>query len=144
MEPSAIDRDQRIDHSLAVAMIIALATQFLLGMISVIYVAFPAPADSSVRWDFTWAHAVSVSHITVGSILIVLGLVMLVRAYRRGTTASRLSTLVGSVSVVVAAVSGMLFVSQNQPIFSLTMALGFLCAMVAYVLHLGVVALPRR
>lgn len=109
-----------------------LAVQFTFGMINNLFVRFPG----TIRPDLLWAYARSqlsvVSHIVVGTLLLVSAVIFLIRVsgkpYRRWLG----SAVVGLIAIVIAIYGGVTFVTTQVDTYSLVIALGFIIAVLAY------------
>ena len=109
-----------------------LAVQFTLGMINNLFVRFP----DTTRPDLLWAYARSqlpvISHIVVGTLLLVGALILLIRASGMPHRRWLGSAVVGLIAIIIAIYGGVTFVTTQVDMYSLVMALGFIIAVLGY------------
>ena len=109
-----------------------LALQYVLGMVTNLYVQFPQTDQISQLWDAARSQFASAAHILLGVLLLVGAILFVIRAAMNREGRWIVSSAVGLVGIVVAAFGGVTFVNSQGAIFSLIMSLGFLGALVAY------------
>lgn len=113
-------------------MIIGLAVQYILGTIINLYTTFPQSGGPQVMWKFAKSQPVVFAHIIWGTLLFLGAVVFLVRAVRQKNLRWKVVTTIGFIAVLVSWISGERFVSTQNNIFSLIMAIGFMVAVVSY------------
>ncbi len=117
----------------AIGLIFGLAVQYALGMYVDLFVEFPEGADKGQLWQFAWSQIPLAAHIILG-ILIVLGAIALcVRAARSRNKTWIWASAVGLVAVLFAWGSGASFIPSQTDLYSYSMALSFIVAIMAYV-----------
>lgn len=109
-----------------------LCIQFLLGIWANFQVSFPDTTDIAKLWQFAVHSPVIMAHMIFGTLLVLGGLVLVVRAYHTPGRVWKTGSGIGFGSVLLAWLSGEQFVSSQQNVYSLAMALFFLVAIVAY------------
>ena len=115
------------------ALLVLLVPQFVLGMVINLDIPFPGTLHGVHAWQWALAQSVIALHIALGTLLVLLtvGAVGLGIAMRR--LAPLLSSVLGCVLLLLTWVSGYLFLTEGQQnVRSLTMALGFLGALITY------------
>jgi heme A synthase len=105
-----------------------LALQYILGMITNLYVEFPAGKSNSQEWHFASSQFVVMSHIILGMLLLVASVALWVKAYKSDDKNWKIASGITFGSVVLAAVSGSEFVSLQQEIYSFAMSAFFVLA----------------
>ncbi len=117
-------------HSLG--MIIMLAVQYILGIITNLYVQFPDTTNPGQLWEFAWTHFSEAAHIIFGLLLFISAVVLFVRAlqYRRATWV--IASSVGLISILAAIIGGVSFIPSQNDAYLLFMAISFIVAVVAY------------
>ncbi len=109
-----------------------LAVQFVLGMITNLFVQFPATNQEAQQWEFARTQLPLMMHIALGMLLLLSGIIFLVRAIRARSRIWIISSATGLLGIVTAIISGSMFINtQNDP-YSLSMALAFILTFLAY------------
>ena len=109
----------------------ALVVQFLLGMYINMYVEFPKSGPAAA-WAFARGSLVVMTHIILGTLLLLGGIGLLVRAIR---AKNRHWTIVASIAVFGLLMSwsgGERFITTQNDIASYFMAVGFLTTLLAF------------
>ena len=119
-------------RSFGIGMLGLLALQYVLGMVTNLYVQFPQTDQISQLWDAARSQFASAAHILLGVLLLVGAILFVIRAAMNREGRWIVSSAVGLAGIVVAAFGGVTFVNSQGVIFSLIMSLGFLGALVAY------------
>jgi hypothetical protein len=104
---------------------IALVIQFLLGMYINMYIEFPKTGPLAA-WTFAKHSVVVMSHIVLGTLLLIGGIALLVRSIR---TRNRHWTIVAAIAVFGMLMSwsgGERYITTQNDIASFFMAMGFL------------------
>ncbi len=109
-----------------------LSLQFILGAISNLYVKFPDTADQATLWHTANTNWMTLSHMIVGTVIVVLGLVILVKGIKLKQRMFSPLAIIALVAILVSAVGGEEFVRTQKDAFSLVMAFGFIVAMGLY------------
>ncbi len=115
-----------------IGMIIGLVVQYLLGMANNLFVTFPHTTDTVKLWIYAWTHVTEALHIILGIIFLVGAPVVLMRAIRAQHRIWVTASAVGLAGIIIAFVSGVLFVITQADPYSLVMSYGFLLSFVAY------------
>jgi hypothetical protein len=135
-------------RTLTIFMLVLLIIEFILGEITNLFVQIPSThpgtASSSspglvsgLGWSLTPSGLLALQvHGALGLLLILLSLVLIGLAIARRSRAWVITSLIGSVGLILAALSGVGFVNTGEATSSLVMALGFLLALIAYALGL--------
>jgi len=108
-----------------------LVVQYVLGMISNLEVQFPG----GNAWGWVWSHSLIIQlHIYIGTLLLVVALVALVLSSVARNIVGSIAAAAGLALIILAWLSGAAFLASQQNTLSLWMALGFMGALVAYIL----------
>jgi hypothetical protein len=131
-------------RTLTIATLVLLILEFILGEITNLFVQIPSthPGTASsgspgllpgLGWSLTQSSLPFLQvHGALGLLLVLLSLVLIGLAIARRSWAWVISSLVGSVGLILAALGGVGFVNSGEATSSLVMALGFLLALIAY------------
>jgi len=109
---------------------IALVIQFLLGMYVNLYVTFPTtgPADA---WKFVWTVWPVAAHLILGSLLLLGGISLLVRAIARKNRHWITFGAIAVFGLLLAYLGGERYVTTLNDIASYVMSVGFLTTFLA-------------
>lgn len=140
----------RVFRGTLVVVCLLLVVQYLLGMLVNLTVPFPAnlPRGNAWRWAFT-ATALVPLHVLVGTLILLASLLALGLSLVARSAPAVVAAIIGVAMIVLAYISGVSFLSSGQQnASSLLMALGFLGALLAYLIGWGMTqparsALPR-
>jgi hypothetical protein len=116
-----------------VGMVFGLAIQFLLGVFILVYTAFPESGGARVMWEYAKTQPLVLTHIILGTLLFLGAVSFAVRAYKAKGAVWIRSTLVGLIAIFGAWISGEEFVSSQQDVYSVSMSVSFILAMLSYV-----------
>lgn len=119
-------------YNMLAAMLGLLSLEFLLGMISNLYVTFPDTTDQQALIDASWKHWATASHIILGVLIVLLSLMILVLGVRSKVRTISAMSVVGFLAILAAATGGDRFVRTQHDAWSLMMAIGFIVAMGVY------------
>ena len=112
-----------------------LVVQYVLGMISNLEVQFPGNLPGGNAWGWVWSHSLIIQlHIYIGTLLLVAALVALVLSSVARNIVGSIAAAAGLALIILAWLSGAAFLASQQNTLSLWMALGFMGALVAYIL----------
>jgi O-antigen/teichoic acid export membrane protein len=109
-----------------------LVVQYVIGMLTNLFVAFPEGNTDWQQWDFLKTQGVAMLHIALGMVLLLGAIWFFVRAIRSKNRSWKLSAGAGLASIILAIISGSEFVSLQKEAYSLAMAVFFIGAVVAY------------
>lgn len=113
-------------------MVYLLVIQFVLGMAVNLFVTI-SPSQNGFWWPVVQGPAaILIVHLLLGVLLVINSIVVLVHAFRMSDLAPRLIAGIGAAAVLAAAISGRVFLGNNQNVASFSMAIGFAVAVVAY------------
>jgi hypothetical protein len=113
-------------------MIFALAVQYILGMITNLFVQFPDTTVEGQLWGFAWTQVSEAAHIILGLLLFVGGLVLLIRSISSKNRTWTVAASTGLAGILVAIYGGVMFIpTQNDP-YSLVMSIAFIVSLLAY------------
>jgi hypothetical protein len=113
-------------------LIAALVVQYALGMYTNLFVPFPDGTSGGAAWTFAWSQWPLAAHIALGLGLLLGGSVLAVRSFRRSSRSWRAASLVGLISLVLAVLSGVFFIPAQTDLYSYSMSLLFVIAVLAY------------
>jgi hypothetical protein len=125
-------------HVLAFWMVVILVLLFISGMIINLFVTFPEIPEITLQSNQYFPlfneYPVLLAHFLLGIILIISASIALVMPYKAKNTRIIRISLVGFLSVIVALVSGFVFMQYtfSNSMYSFTMSLGSFFALVAY------------
>ena len=139
-EPAPLRAFRRIN----LALLALLVPQFVLGMITNVYLPFPGKLNPGKAWDFALSQPVITAHIALGSFIVILSAVAIViGAISRRPLAVVISVL-GFILVLLAWYSGEEFLGDGQSnLPSISMAFAFLAALIVYAVGYYVTGLQR-
>jgi hypothetical protein len=104
---------------------VALVIQFLLGMYVNLYVHFPTTGPAEA-WKFAWTVWPVGAHIILGTLLLLGGISLLVRAIRRKDTHWIMFSAIAVFGLLLAYLGGERYITTLNDIASFVMAIGFL------------------
>jgi len=120
----------------AVVLIVALILQYAVGMYVNLFVPFPEGQTEDQLWEFAWSQPALALHI-IFAFLILFGAIMLcIRAARAREKKWIVASGVGLLAIFAAGGSGASFIPSQNDLYSYSMALAFLIALLAYGLGL--------
>ncbi len=128
----SVESKQDILTRSGIGMIIGLTVQYLLGMANNLFVKFPQTTDTGKLWIYAWTHVTEALHIILGILFLVGAPVVLLRAIRAQHRTWVTASAIGLAGIVIAFVTGVLFVMTQADPFSLVMSYGFVLSFVAY------------
>lgn len=111
---------------------IGLGVQYVLGMATNLYAAFPTSGDARVMWEYAKTQPLVMAHIIIGTLLLVGAIALCVQGYKSKNRTWQISSFLGLIAIGFSWLSGERFVSTQQDVFSLSMAVGFIAAILAY------------
>jgi hypothetical protein len=109
---------------------VALVIQFLLGMYINLYVKFPTSGPAEA-WKFAWTVWPVGVHIILGSLLLLGGISLLVRAIRRKDQHWIVFSAIAVLGLILAYLGGERYITTLNDIASLVMSIGFLTTFLA-------------
>ncbi len=109
-----------------------LAIQYILGMITNLFVHFPDSRASSQLWAFVGGQGLVIAHIVVGTGLLVGAVAFVLRSFRSGLRGWITSSVIGLAAVLLAWLGGAMFTSTQADGYSLLMALATIAAFLTY------------
>jgi hypothetical protein len=109
-----------------------LVGEYLLGMLTNLFVAFPQGSADWQQWEFARTQLLVISHIVLGLLLLAGAIVLYIRAFRAKDRTWEIASGVGLGSIFLAIVSGSAFISTQLDYYSLLMSLLFIVAVAAY------------
>jgi len=112
--------------------IVLLAVQFVLGMVTNLYFAFPDTNRPDLNWAAARSAVPTFAHIILGILLLADAIVFVVRTIRQHNRAWIFGSWAGLISIIIAIYGGVTFTTTQIDAYSLVMALGFIVTFVAY------------
>ena len=109
-----------------------LVIQFVLGMVTNLYVTFPDTNRPDLNWAAARSAVPTFAHIILGILLLVDAIIFVVRTTRQHNRAWILGSWAGLISIIIAIYGGVTFTTTQIDAYSLMMALGFIVAFAAY------------
>jgi hypothetical protein len=126
----------RYNHLLRIhglTLILGLIVQYILGMITNLFVTFPDTTIEGKLWEYAWSQISEASHIILGLLLFIGALVLLIRALRYKNRTWTIAASTGLGGILLAIYGGVRFIpTQNDP-YSLVMSIAFIVALLALV-----------
>jgi hypothetical protein len=122
----------RISRNIGITIIGLLGVEYVLGMINNLYVQFPETGTEAQMWEFAWKQFSEASHIVLGIMILLVGLI-LIRVIRNGNRSKVIVSGIGFIGIFVAGFSGARFIPTQQDLYSLSMSIAFLVALLSYV-----------
>jgi heme A synthase len=116
----------------AIYMVGLLAVQFVLGMVTNLYVQFPDTNRPDELWATARSQLPTFAHIILGILLLVSAIIFVIRTARQNSRAWVISSWAGLISIIVAIYGGVTFTTTQADAYSMVMALGFIASVVAY------------
>lgn len=152
-QSDAVSRTRRSTQprSLTFLMLLLLAGQLLLGMWTNLFVGVPASHPGANAGEYFggvvqgvfWAVTQSglpmlVAHAALGLLLVLVSLYTIVVAFRGGERIWKIVMPIGAFGILGAGFNGASFINYGHDVSSLLMTLGFLVALLAYIIGLYV------
>lgn len=114
-----------------------LLMQYALGMYANLFVTFPEPdkpgqVDHGQMWGFAWSQPVLAAHITIAFILLGTAIWLYIRVLRAKERRLLLPSGLGLAAICAAWLSGATFVPYQIDLYSYSMSLFFLLALLSY------------
>ncbi len=143
-------RSTSLFRGLIMAILILLAAQFLVGMLVNLFVTVPAvhPGASAsnyfigvvqgVIWALGNATLYLLLHVIFGLLLFLASIVLLVVSIAARRRAWIITSILGLLGIMAAGFNGASFMNYGQNLSSLLMSLGFLLAVIPYVIGLTI------
>lgn len=117
------------NHSLG--LIGALIVQYVLGMLTNLFVAFPDSNSPIAHWEFARGQWLIMSHIIVGTLIVIGTVALYVRAVKLKDKTWKIAGGITLGSVILAWLSGEEFITSQTDVHSFSMALFFLIALLS-------------
>ncbi|HEV3245378.1 MAG TPA: hypothetical protein VG102_03395 [Candidatus Paceibacterota bacterium] len=127
--------DQNRSRSLrinGVFLVAALVLEYLLGMYVNLFVSFPENAVDGQLWGFAWSQAPLAAHIILAILILLGAIVLLVRSILRKDKRWGIASSIGLAAVLLAGLSGAAFIPTQTDLYSYSMSLMFLLAVLSY------------
>jgi hypothetical protein len=116
----------------AIGMVAGLTAQYILGMLSNLFVKFPESAHDGQLWEFAWSQISVAAHIIIGIVLLLGSITLMVRSLLLRNHTWSMISIIGFLAIVLAGVSGSMFITSQSDIYSFSMSVGFIVAFAAY------------
>lgn len=113
-------------------MIVLLVIQYILGMITNLFVQFPQSDQRGVLWEFAWSQFSEASHIILGMLMFVSAVIFVMRAMRHRNRIWTAASWAGLIAILTAIYGGVTFIPSQADRYSLIMAFAFIAAFLAY------------
>lgn len=147
-------RSASLFRSLIIAILILLAAQFLVGMLVNLFVTVPAVHPGvgasnyfvgvvqGVIWALGNATLYLLLHVIFGLLLFLASIVLLIVSIAARRRAWIITSILGLLGIMAAGFNGASFMNYGQNLSSLLMSLGFLLAVIPYVI--GLTIMPTK
>lgn len=109
-----------------------LILQFLFGMFTALFVSFPEGVSEKQVWKFAGQQIPIVIHMLLGLLILLGAIALVVRVIMMKDKNWIWTSVIGLVGVLVADITGILFVAQQNDMYSYAMAVAFIVSLVAY------------
>jgi len=129
---SEISKTQNGLRTNAIVMIALLVIQYALGMIANMFVQFPDTTEPGQLWEFARTQFPTLAHILIGTLLVLVAVIFIIRAVRAHNGTWIASSVFGLIGILGAYWGGVTFVSTQVDAYSMVMALAFIIAFLAY------------
>ncbi len=113
-------------------MAIGLMVQFILGILSNLYVSFPQKAKEQALWEFAWKQIPLALHIILGILLLIGSIVFVIRSLTAKNSRWIMVSIIGALSILISGFAGAQFVSTQNDLYSFIMSIGFITALFSY------------
>lgn len=108
-----------------------LVVQYLLGMYTNMFVAFPENKHEGQLWQFAWHQPSLVLHILVGFSLLFGAISLVVRSIKQKNKSWIYASSIGTIAILSGISVGALFIPTQIDIYSFLMAISFIIAFIA-------------
>ena len=115
-----------------IGMVIVLAIEYLLGMTSNLFVQFPNSKSEGAMWAYAFKSIPTALHIIVGILLVGGSIMLLIRSIQRKNKLWIRISIIGLITLIMAAMSGSRFIPTQQASYSYIMSIAFIAAFLAY------------
>lgn len=109
-----------------------LTIQYILGMITNLFVKFPENKHEGAAWKFAWSQLPLSLHIIIGLMLFFGALTLLIRAIIVKDKIWIISSSIAFIAILIAIIGGTIFVTKQTDLYSFLMAVSFIVALLAY------------
>ncbi|SRR5258708_34827383 len=116
-----------------IILIFVLVIEYLLGMMTNLFVHFPDSASETQLWEFSKRQLPVILHILVGLSLLIGSLTLALRSFRQKDNSIKIATIIGLVSIFLAGFAGSRFVSTQNGNYSFVMSFTFATALLSYI-----------
>lgn len=129
-----------------IAMLILLVVEFILGILTNLYVSMPIALRNGSAWKFAMTESPMLTlHIVVGTLLVILSITILIGAISAQKSVQIGFAVVGFILICLTWMSGSTFLTNGQsPLSSFLMSLGFMFAMTTYGIELYRLSAERQ
>lgn len=127
----ATDKLQSLNTQ-GIGMILGLFIQYLLGIATNLFVQFPQNGTDKTMWEFAWRQLPLALHIIIGILLFIGAIVLVIRCVKAKNHQWIIVSSVGMVAILFAGVSGAIFIPHQTAMYSFSMAVSFIVALLAY------------
>jgi hypothetical protein len=114
-----------------IILIIILTLEYILGMITNLFVIFPENKNVEQMWAFAKLQLPIILHVLVGYSLLIAALVLLIRAIRMKNKRWIIASVISNISILVAIITGVLSVPSQVGTYSFIMAISFIIALLS-------------
>jgi hypothetical protein len=123
----------RAFRAVVLTLLALLIPQFVLGMITNLYLPFPGKLNAGKAWGFALSQPVIYAHIALGSLIVILAVIAIVVGIVSRRRLAVVTSMLGLLLVSLAWFSGEEFLVQGQSnLPSVSMAFSFLAALIVY------------
>lgn len=116
----------------AAGLLLLLVPQYLLGMLTNLFVQFPQSKQEKTLWEFAWTQIPLAMHIILGILLLIGAIVLIIRSVQLKEKVWIICSIIGGLSMLIAALSGSFFIPTQMAVYSFIMSLTFVLAFLSY------------
>lgn len=125
-------KEKRTLKMQGLGMIAVLLIQYVLGIFSNLFIQFPQGEKDGQLWEFAWRQLPLALHIIVGILLLIGSIVFIIRSILLKDTTWIIVSTISCIAILLAGVSGAIFIPSQSNIYSLSMAIFFIVALFSY------------
>lgn len=108
--------------------------EFIVGIYTTLFIHFPNTTEDKLLWNFTEHNMILVIHILLGMVTFFGSLSLLFQSVKIASRVYFRSSVLAFMGILLAMVSGMLFIPTQNDMYSFVMAFGFVIANIGLLL----------
>jgi hypothetical protein len=115
-----------------IGLLTMLALEYLLGIVTTLFVAFPENAAEDELWKFAMTQPILIVHMILALLIVFAGALLVWKAFASRHADWKKASLIGFIAVLIAEGSGAHFIAVQVDLYSTIMSTGFLVAFITY------------